>query len=171
MSEICIYSSHSSEFLNIVFIVSYWLDNGIISILTCIFTGFCHEKVGYYLLFCNFSFMYSICLEIFDLVNFLLLLLWGHFGIIWTWLVLSKKIPMQANLYSHTGSSIKIYGWSGVRFSVRFPVFVLLMVLSKKFLCRKISFVILVHLHIKFSRWSRVRFSVRFPVFAILMVV
>ena len=82
-----------------------------------------------------------------------------------------EKIPMQANLYSHTGSSIKIYGWSGVRFSVRFPVFVLLMVLSKKFLCRKISFVILVHLHIKFSRWSGVRFSVRFPVFVLLMVV
>ena len=82
-----------------------------------------------------------------------------------------EKIPMQANLYSHAGSSIKISGWSGVRFSVRFPVFVLLMVLSKKFLCRKISFVILVHLHIKFSRWSGVRFSVRFPVFVLLMVV
>ena len=62
-----------------------------------------------------------------------------------------EKIPMQANLYSHTGSSIKISGWSGVRFSVRFPVFVLLMVISKKNLCRKISFVILVHLHIKLS--------------------
>ena len=78
---------------------------------------------------------------------------------------------MQANLYSHTGSSIKISGQSGVRFSVRFPVFVLLMVLSKKILCRKISFVILVHLHIKFFRWSGVRFSVRFPVFVLLMVV
>ena len=55
-----------------------------------------------------------------------------------------EKIPMQANLYSPTGSSIKISGWSGVRFSVRFPVFVLLMVISKKNLCRKISFVILV---------------------------
>ena len=29
-----------------------------------------------------------------------------------------EKIPMQANLYSHTG-------WSGVRISVRFPVFYL----------------------------------------------
>ena len=77
---------------------------------------------------------------------------------------------MQANLYSHTGSSIKISGWSGVRFSVRFPVFVLLMVVSKIFLCRQISFDILVDLHINFSR-SGVRFSVRFPVFVLLMVV
>ena len=82
-----------------------------------------------------------------------------------------EKFFMLAYLYSHTGSSIKISGWSGVRFSVRFPVFVLLMVISKKILCRKISFVILVHLHIKFSRWSGVRFSVRFPVFVLLMVV
>ena len=81
-----------------------------------------------------------------------------------------EKIPMQANLYSHTGSSIKISGWSGVRFSVRFPVFVLLMVISKKFLCRKISFVILIHLHINFPG-SGVRFFVRFPVFVLLMVI
>ena len=81
-----------------------------------------------------------------------------------------EKIPIQANLYSHTGSSIKISGWSGVRFSVRFPVFVLLMVISKIFLCRQISFDILVDLHINFSR-SGVRFSVRFPVFVLLMVV
>ena len=59
-----------------------------------------------------------------------------------------EKISMQAYLYSHTGSPIKISGWSGVWFSVRFPVFVLLMVISKKILCRKISFVILVLLHI-----------------------
>ena len=82
-----------------------------------------------------------------------------------------EKIPIQANLYSHTGSSIKISGWSGVRFSVRFPVFVLLMVISKKILCRKISFDILVHLDINFSRWSGVRFSIRFPVFVLLMVI
>ena len=50
-----------------------------------------------------------------------------------------EKIPMQANLYSHTGSSIKISGWSGVRFSVRFPVFVLLMVVSKYFYTEKIK--------------------------------
>ena len=56
-----------------------------------------------------------------------------------------EKITMQATLYSHTGSSIKISGWSGVRFSVRFPVFVLLMVLSKKFQCRKICILIQVH--------------------------
>ena len=82
-----------------------------------------------------------------------------------------RKNFMHANLHSHTGSSIKISSWSGVRFSVRFPVIVLLMVKSKKKLCRKISFVILVNLHIKFSRWSGVRFSVRFPFFVLLMVV
>ena len=38
---------------------------------------------------------------------------------------------------------IKFSGWSGVRFSVRFPVFVLLIVVSKYFLYRKISFVLL----------------------------
>ena len=65
---------------------------------------------------------------------------------------------------------IKFSRWSGVRFSVRFPVFVLLMVLSKKILCRKISFVILIHLHINFPG-SGVRFFVRFPVFVLLMVV
>ena len=43
-----------------------------------------------------------------------------------------EKIPMQANLHSHTGSSIKISGWSGVPLSVRFPIFVLLMVILKK---------------------------------------
>ena len=48
-----------------------------------------------------------------------------------------EKITMQATLYSHTGSSIKISGWSGVRFSVRFPVFVLLMVVSKYSLYKK----------------------------------
>ena len=57
-----------------------------------------------------------------------------------------EKIPTQANSYSHTGSSIKIYGWSGVRFSVRFPVFVLLMVVSMYFLYIKISFVLLIFL-------------------------
>ena len=54
--------------------------------------------------------------------------------------------------------------------SVRFPVLVLLMVISKK-ICRKIPFVILVHLHIKFSQWSGVRFSARFPVIVLLIVV
>ena len=39
-----------------------------------------------------------------------------------------EKIPMQAKLYSYTGSSIKISGWS----RVRFPVFILRMVISKK---------------------------------------
>ena len=37
-----------------------------------------------------------------------------------------EKIPKQVNLYRHTNSSIKISGWSGVRLSVRFPVFALL---------------------------------------------
>ena len=54
---------------------------------------------------------------------------------------------------------------------IRGPVFVLRMVISKKFLFRQISFDLLVNLHIKFSRWSGVRFSVRFPVFVLLMVV
>ena len=66
---------------------------------------------------------------------------------------------------------LKISDWSGVRFSFQFPVLVLLMVVSKNFLCRQISFDILVHLHIKFSGWSGVRFSVRFPVFVFLMVI
>ena len=74
-----------------------------------------------------------------------------------------KKIPMQANLNSPTGSSIKIYGWSGVRFSIRFLYF--------GWSYRNFFYDILVHLHIKFFRWSGVRFSVRFPVFVLLMVV
>ena len=93
-------------------------------------------------------------------------------------MVLSKKIPMQANLHSHTGSSIKNSSRSGVRFSVRFPVFVIwsywkksyvgkfllsswfifkevrgpvfcpvsgYAVVSKYFLYRKISFVLLIY--------------------------
>ena len=48
--------------------------------------------------------------EFYKTTPLLLLFFLGQYGTIWTWLVLSKKIPMQANLYSHTGSSIKISG-------------------------------------------------------------
>ena len=41
-----------------------------------------------------------------------------------------QKISMQVNLYWQTNSSIKFSGWSGVRISVRFPVFVLLVVIQ-----------------------------------------
>ena len=47
-----------------------------------------------------------------------------------------EKIPMLMDLNWHKKSSTKISGWSGVRFSVRFPVFVLLKVILQKFQCR-----------------------------------
>ena len=53
--------------------------------------------------------------------------LWYHLNMVGP----IEKIAMQANLYYYAGSSIKISGWSGFRFSVRFPVFVLIMVASK----------------------------------------
>ena len=34
-----------------------------------------------------------------------------------------QKIPTQMNYYLHIISAIKISSWSGVRFFVRFPVF------------------------------------------------
>ena len=70
----------------------------------------------------------SLVLDIFDFANFFCEIYKTAIvvvGALWYRLNMVgpiEKIPMQANLYSHTGSSIKISGWSGVRFSVRFPV-------------------------------------------------
>ena len=54
-----------------------------------------------------------------------------------------EKNPMKINSYWHINLSLKISGWSGVRFSVRVPVFVLLMVVLEKIEWEIISFEIL----------------------------
>ena len=60
----------------------------------------------------------------------------GHIG----------KIPILPNWFWHVSVSLKFSSWSGIRFSVRFPVFVHLMVILEKFQCRWISFDVLAYL-------------------------
>ena len=54
------------------------------------------------------------------------------------------RFSMQVNSYCYTNSSIKFPVGLGFRFSVQFPVFVLLMVVSMYFFYIKISFVLLI---------------------------
>ena len=60
-------------------------------------------------------------------------------------------------MFWHTSWFIKNSGWSGDRFSVQFPFFELLMVVSK-YLCWKISFGKLVHLSIKLSGFCKIKY-------------
>ena len=69
--------------------------------------------------------------------SYLVLVILLHTKVYFLRLVLSKNSNTGEFVLTYQSiPSIKISGWSGVRFSVRFPVFVLLLVILQKFQCR-----------------------------------